>query len=161
MTEVFRSIRWLLVRLLACILLSSITGCDNSFRDYTSEQSELSKNQGIWQKTNHQKYGYSYTSPGGYVDAGNQYNVDVVDGIVASVFCVTTNENPSDLTLVRHPTVENLFGMIQSAINRRAYNIVVTYDSVIGYPTSVFVDYERNTADEEFIFRIDSFQDTP
>ena len=47
------------------------------------------------------------------------------------------------------PSVEQLFDAIQDAIDRNADSVDVEYDFTYGYPTSVYIDYDRRVADEE------------
>ena len=47
------------------------------------------------------------------------------------------------------PSAEQLFDAIQDAIDRNADNIDVEYDPTYGYPTSVYIDYDRRVSDEE------------
>ena len=47
------------------------------------------------------------------------------------------------------PSVEQLFDAIQDAIDRGAQVIDVEYDLTYGYPTDVYIDYDRSYADEE------------
>jgi hypothetical protein len=47
------------------------------------------------------------------------------------------------------PSAEQLFDAIQDGIDRRADLIDVEYDPTYGYPTSVYIDYDRRVADEE------------
>jgi hypothetical protein len=49
------------------------------------------------------------------------------------------------------PSAEELFDIIQDAIDRRARDIDVDYDFTYGYPTSVYIDYDFGIGDEEFI----------
>ena len=48
-----------------------------------------------------------------------------------------------------YPSVEQLFDAIQDGIDRDADYIDVEYDFTYGYPTSVYIDYDRRIADEE------------
>jgi hypothetical protein len=47
------------------------------------------------------------------------------------------------------PSVEQLFDAIQDGIDRQADFIDIEYDPTYGYPTSVYIDYDRRIADEE------------
>ena len=47
------------------------------------------------------------------------------------------------------PSIEQLFDAIQDGIDRQADRIDVEYDPTYGYPTSVYIDYDSRTADEE------------
>ena len=49
-------------------------------------------------------------------------------------------------------TVEQLFGIIEDAIDEDAARLSVTYDSAMGYPTSGFIDRSEQIADEEIGF---------
>ena len=49
------------------------------------------------------------------------------------------------------PSVEQLFDAIQDAIYREADYIDVDYDFTYGYPTSVYIDYDRRYSDEELL----------
>ena len=47
------------------------------------------------------------------------------------------------------PNAEQLFAASPDAIDRGAQVIDVDYDPTYGYPTNVYIDYERSMADEE------------
>lgn len=57
----------------------------------------------------------------------------------------------------KYNTVEKLFEFVESAIDRNAYELNVTYDAELGYPRSADVDYERMMKDEELRFRVTEF----
>ena len=46
-------------------------------------------------------------------------------------------------------TVEDLFRLIEAALDDHAESLLVTYDGKLGYPTHIAIDYRKNTADEE------------
>ncbi len=60
----------------------------------------------------------------------------------------------SVLDLSLHETVEGLFDLIADAIARRAYSIQAAYHPDLGYPESVYIDYDERQADEERGFNI-------
>lgn len=53
------------------------------------------------------------------------------------------------------PSMEELFSMIQAAIDDSAYSIDVTYDQDYGYPASIYIDYDSLQADEELWVTVD------
>ena len=55
-------------------------------------------------------------------------------------------------------SVEILFERLETALEENVYEIRVDYDATYGYPTSVYIDYDANMADEELMVVIDSFQ---
>ena len=46
-------------------------------------------------------------------------------------------------------TVIDLFDMVEDAIDRKVHQLDVTYDQQFGYPTSIAIDYQENTIDDE------------
>lgn len=78
--------------------------------------------------------------------------IEVADGSVSTV----SPPDPGDLftsPVTEPPAIEELFGKIQNAINRRADSFEADYDQVLSYPTSVSVDYEKRAIDDESILR--------
>ena len=51
-------------------------------------------------------------------------------------------------------TIDGMFDDLQMAIDQSADEIDLGFDAALGYPTSVFVDYSRQIADEELQLRI-------
>lgn len=52
-----------------------------------------------------------------------------------------------------YPTVEQLFAIIEDAIERKAARLDVEYDRANGYPTRIDIDYSSGTADDEIFIR--------
>lgn len=53
------------------------------------------------------------------------------------------------LTFLTAPTVEGLFAFLKAPDQVNAAEVRVTYDEALGYPKTIFVDYDRRIADEE------------
>ncbi|MEH2050193.1 DUF6174 domain-containing protein [Nostoc sp.] len=49
--------------------------------------------------------------------------------------------------------------MIQDAINRNAFSLNVRYNSKLGYPTQIDIDYNSQIANEEIFLTIENFQE--
>jgi hypothetical protein len=76
-----------------------------------------------------------------------------VDGVVVSVDgqpvqAVEVERSGNDDNI---PTIEGLFEEIQRAIESNAFRVDVQYDAELGYPLSIYIDYEEFIADEELI----------
>ncbi len=56
-------------------------------------------------------------------------------------------------------TIDELFDVIQDAINRNASEIDVRYVEVLGYPTDVNIDFSRSVFNDESQFEIREFQE--
>jgi hypothetical protein len=52
------------------------------------------------------------------------------------------------------PSVDGLFDILEDALARPAENVDVTWDAASGAPSSFFIDYSANIADEEVGYRI-------
>jgi hypothetical protein len=87
------------------------------------------------------------------------YRIRVTDGAVVEVRdAATGNPAPSSYAA---PTVEELFALVQDAVDRGAARIEAQYDSVLGYPTRISVDYDLQVADEELMLRAEALASLP
>ena len=48
-----------------------------------------------------------------------------------------------------YPTIDDLFDLIEEAIRLEAPGLRVSYDALLHYPTSISVDYDLQTVDDE------------
>lgn len=69
-----------------------------------------------------------------------------------------TDPVPAKELQVQPKTVEELFTLIQNAIDNRAENITVSYDAELGYPTHVGIDQSYMIADEEIYYNYEILQ---
>jgi hypothetical protein len=51
-------------------------------------------------------------------------------------------------------SIEELFTTIEEALHRGADSISVRYHPALGYPMSIFIDYYKQAADDEFIVSV-------
>lgn len=51
-------------------------------------------------------------------------------------------------------TIEKLFAKLDAALNGEADSTTVEYDSAKGYPTSIYIDYIQQAADDEIGFTV-------
>ena len=59
------------------------------------------------------------------------------------------------------PAVDGLFRVVEDALARHAAQIDATYDPQRGYPVTLYIDYERNVADEEQGYQVQAFRALP
>jgi hypothetical protein len=76
--------------------------------------------------------------------------VRVRDGQVATVSNYQTGEEIG-IPPFHAMRVEELFGLIDSALAQNAYRVAVRYDVVLGYPRAVAIDYSREAVDDEML----------
>lgn len=75
--------------------------------------------------------------------------IEVRGGAVEAVMLSQSGAPVSPELLPAFPTVDDLFDLIDEALRRDADLLEVTYDSPLGYPTSLRIDYRREVADDE------------
>ena len=149
MATLFCSARSLLP---AALIVAPLAACDSitGTDDLGRAQSELDRNWDRFERNAPLSYSYTVrvececpsdvTRPVEvWVDRGSiEYLLYVDDG------------RPVPLSYANSfPSAEQLFDAIQDGIDRRADRIDVEYDVTYGYPTSVYIDYDRGIADEE------------
>lgn len=136
----------------AALLAPALAACDNvtGVDDLSREQNRLDRNWDLFQRAAPLSYGYT-------VRVSCECPTDVTRPVVVwvdrgSVEYLLYQDDGSPVPLSyasAFPSVEQLFDIIQDAIDRRADDIEVDYDFTYGYPTSVWIDYDRRVADEE------------
>lgn len=81
--------------------------------------------------------------------------IQVQNKRIVAVSEVATDEPVDAARWEYYLTVEELFDEINAAIDQEAYEIVVDYNSELGYPASVELDADKYTIDEEVGFRVE------
>jgi hypothetical protein len=77
--------------------------------------------------------------------------VEVVDGVVVSVDGQPVQAVERSGNYDNIPTIDGLFEEIQRAIESNAFLVDVQYDDELGYPLSIYIDYDEFIADDELI----------
>jgi len=54
--------------------------------------------------------------------------------------------------------IEDYFNIIKDALDRNASILKVTYDNSYGFPSSIYIDYDNEVADEEISYTLMHFQ---
>lgn len=113
-----------------------------------------------WRAKGPKKYAYrvsqscfcapDYTAP---------YRVEVAGGKVVGVRNAETGAPPPSEYRAR--TVPELFDLIHEALDRDADRIEVEYEPTLGYPTTIFIDYEEQAADEELRIAAEGLEAIP
>jgi hypothetical protein len=73
--------------------------------------------------------------------------IDVEDGVLRN--------------LEYYMTIDALFAHIRDAFDQHAYRIEIEYDRTLHYPISVFIDRDRNVADEELSLHVSGLTRIP
>lgn len=88
---------------------------------------------------------------------------EVRDGVVVAAEWGGADEDPGPESGPEPEgyTVEDLFERIRKELERDPFEATTHFDPVLGYPTRVFFDYQENTIDEEWGFRVEGFTVLP
>ena len=81
-------------------------------------------------------------------------------GEVAMRYAASGEPVPAEVREHFH-TVAGLFDVVQRALDANAAEVRVTYDAAWGYPTTIWVDHDRNVADEEQGYTVTAFEALP
>jgi hypothetical protein len=84
--------------------------------------------------------------------------VTVEEGEITSIQAVDQNLESGLPENDEYLTINELFEFIRDGVEKDAYEINVTYDDALGFPTSVQIDYDVAIEDEEHGFNILEFE---
>lgn len=138
------------IPVVAIFLLAS--GCSDAFGpsgQYGVEQRELSRAQRIWISNDIRDYEYVLRHECFCAMGGVNVRVTVLRDVVIAREVESTGAPVPPSLSSAYPTIDGLFAFVQDAIDHRAYRVSARYDDRYGFPTDIYVDYNRNTADEE------------
>lgn len=134
------------IHLAFALALAACTGSGSS----TPEETELEAAQAKFQTNMSGSYTFhSLRSCECTAETTREMRVTVTDGAITGAIYVDDESAVSPQTLQHVMTIEETFEEIQSAIDENAHLITVEYDTELGFPTSVAIDYSAQLADEE------------
>lgn len=122
----------------------------------TSDAAELRRALVRWSAQDIDDYRMTIRRQGGMIAAAAI--VTVRDGQPVSVQPIAPGEGVPASFFERFDTVEDLFEMVANAHDDGADRIDAEYHRQLGVPVDVYVDPERNTADEEYGFVVEAFE---
>ncbi len=136
----------------AALVISPLVACDSitGVDDLSRAQSELDRNWNRFQASAPLSYSY-------VVHVQCECSSDVTRPVVVWVdrgsieyLLYEDDGRPVPFSVASSfPSAEQLFDVIQDGIDRRADYVDVTYDPTFGYPTDVYIDYDRRRVDDE------------
>ena len=141
---------------LTLVFFSFLAGCNNSDND-SSEQQALNDALNKWSAADTGNYTFNYQllcfCPQEFTDP---IMVNIVNDSVLSAISRTTNLPVTDQVRDTINSVEDMFSILQQAIDTRANTITVNYNDELGYPESIYIDYDERIADEELTLTSDN-----
>ncbi len=151
--------RWMMV---PALLLSTLAGCGLGDDDSFQRQS-LAQARTRWDSKDVASYSYilelqCFCAPASEL---KPVLVTVKNGAVASLQYWNENPNnrpPAPASIFgAYDTVEELFALVDDAIDRDADVLQVGYDAEYGFPNAVLVDYEAGGS-EQLLFSVTQFK---
>ncbi len=140
---------------LAALLLA---GC-GLLEPESKEQQEFNDALAAWKRQGVENYYYVHQrSCECVVEWTRAARVVVRSGRVVEA---TDVENGVTRSLGYYVTIDGLFARIKEAFDSHAYRVEVEYDRSMRYPVSVFIDQDRNVADEEYTLQVTSLTRLP
>ncbi len=82
---------------------------------------------------------------------GREFRITVKDNEITEAINLETGE-ALDVTNLSFKTIDQLFDFVRSIDKRKVADFEVTYDSKLGYPNHVFVNYSDRMIDEEMAY---------
>ncbi|MBN8654564.1 MAG: hypothetical protein J0M11_02425 [Anaerolineae bacterium] len=86
------------------------------------------------------------------VQNGEVVSITQVDGVVV------TAEDPSYELFTSAASMDALFTMLEADLNGDADEVLVTYDTTYGFPTSISVDQIKEAVDDEIFYQVENFE---
>jgi hypothetical protein len=124
-----------------------------------SNSGQLKINQRLWNEQNIVNYRYTLTRSCFCTDeARGPVVIEVRNGRTASVTSVATGQSVNPEFFQKYDTIPRLFDLIRDALAKKASSLTVQYNSQLGYPTQINIDYDSQIADEEEFLTIENLQ---
>lgn len=131
----------------ALVALVAVLSACNPFSPLGREKDELEAARRVWRNQGLTSYEFR-VEHGCFCVARGAALVRVQDGRPVSVTYVETGA-PVTPDPFLPLTVEGLFDVIGDAIEEEADRVDVSYDSALGYPLTIAIDFDPRIADEE------------
>ena len=132
---------------LLAVPLLTLAGCDSPFGVEGGDRERIRAQRAIWDAQQISDYTFEsrrvcFCAFVGWLE------VTVEADTILTVLAIDDVEVPQS-AIADYPTIDELFDILTDAVDRDAVQIDVTWHETMGYPTTFFIDYARNIADEE------------
>ena len=121
----------------------------------SSDGSELDEAQARWARAGITDYNYKLTVSCFCGETGT-FDVEVRNGVVVNTTSSSGVHFSGGESVGK--TMDDLFGVLAQAYAQNADQVLVEYTALLGYPTSISIDYLREVTDDEIFYGVDSFE---
>ena len=146
--------------LLPALALAFVAACAQPSSQLLTTQSDLDAHRQQWDALDLDGYRFTFErSCFCPPELRPRVTITVENGLVESV-----HDAQSGKLLTNPPysyTINDLFAIIQEAVDEGAAMVSVTYDPRFGHPVDVYIDTYANAADEEFSMAVRDLAELP
>ncbi len=111
----------------------------------------------VWVQRGPASYAFTYTRAC-FCGWAGAYRIEVEADTITRVTALPSGDVLADRPADVFYTVDGLFGMIGDVLDRRPDAFHASYDSALGHPVELSVDYIKQAVDDEFGFTVSDFQ---
>lgn len=142
---------------LSLLLLSGCGSDGDPTIVLSEEQARLNQNLSRWENADISRYQYEYRRSC-YCPDLLKTVVTVEGDEVTEAFYKDDGTYLSEKQLEQLYTIDELFDVVQDAINDRVFSLEVEYDASLGYPTRIAIDRDEQMVDEEISYYATALQ---
>lgn len=89
------------------------------------------------------------------VQNGKVVSMTQADGMVVAA------DDPSYELFTSVASMDAIFATLDSSLNGDADEVLVTYDTMYGFPTSISIDHIKEAVDDEIFYQVENFEVLP
>jgi len=89
------------------------------------------------------------------VQNGEVVSITQADGVAVAT------DDPSYELFMSVASMDALFATLDSSLNGEADEVLVTYDTTYGIPTSISIDNIKEAVDDEIFYQVENFEVLP
>jgi hypothetical protein len=145
---------------LLCLLLPAVAGCV-IFSSRPDPQTELDEHRALWDAAGVADYRMRFQRLCLFCDVQflTPVRITVVADTIDQITDAETGELVEETVDGAFLTIDEIFDVIQGAIDDDAVEIDVRYDKQLGYPTDVQIDLSRALINDDAQFEVREFEE--
>ncbi len=143
--------RW---KVMAAACVALLAACDDP-TSITGEQMELERARQLWEAEGVDDYRMQVRLTGAWF--GGAAVIHVRNGVPVSVEPVGESLGETGDLWSHYDTVEELFAILQRAVDEDADHIDASFHARYGLPVDVYIDFRESWADDESGFIVETF----
>jgi hypothetical protein len=140
---------------IAVVLIAGTCIIERHMSEHDQLAADLSANRALWDRQGIHDYSYALDiGCGQCVSAQGHHRVVVAADVIDTVMKDTTLLDSMAASSI--PTIGGLFRIIQNGLAIPNCSVTARFSNTLGYPESIWVDYNTQVAGDEYTYRADS-----